>query len=280
MYIICAKNIQYEPYITDPLKRTEICTEMIYTRMRALQLLGEGKINSRDTIVTRKDRFCLYENIFENVIDWDVFLHNVFAIDHNNVIDLVSEINNGVIDSDENYKKFFPVLNDHVFDISLRIEDFNKFYFSKKPFVCILNRQLPNGGEKNLSHEYIISLINEFVSKDIHVFIFGNFPDYKFNWKYEINISLISSFKEWCTILSHENCKSVISSCSGGVYPLFFVGNEKSRLIIIDPNSYSEIHKDSPSFYNKCINFKKVKIDKYFYSPDPKLLSELIINDL
>ncbi len=268
MYIICAKNIQDEPHVTDPLKRTEICTEMIYTRMRALQLLEEGKINSRDTIVTRKDRSCLYENIFENVIDWDDFLfQNWNLID---IIDLVSEINNGIIDSSESYKKAFPSNPNHIFNI-------NTFPVPNlKDFICILVRGVQNSAEKNLSPNYWNDLIKEIDKEKFDVYVFGETNDILFSE----NIIPVNNFMYWCSLLASENCKAVVSTCTGGVYPLFFMGNQNSELIIIDPNSYSEIHKNSPSFYNECINFKKVKVDKYFYTPDPKSFSELIINTL
>jgi hypothetical protein len=62
-YIITAKNIfnGIDDHVTDPRERTEICTELIITRLKAIELLNTGVVSKTDFIVTRIDRKCLYE---------------------------------------------------------------------------------------------------------------------------------------------------------------------------------------------------------------------------
>ncbi len=87
-----------------------------------------------------------------------------------------------------------------------------------------------------------------------------------------MRVRQVSGFKGWCSLLASKNCKAVIAPCSGGVYPIFFVGNNKSRLIILDQNQYTVKHKDSPSFYNECINFKGARITTWHYLPSPAIV--------
>ena len=71
-YIICAKEIHSGTSIDDienPLEVTEIATELVITRLYCLMMLNDGTISKTDTIVTTSERKCLYENIFDNVIE-------------------------------------------------------------------------------------------------------------------------------------------------------------------------------------------------------------------
>ena len=67
-YIICAKERYKGDSLSDvrnPLKVTEIATELIITRLYCIMLLKQGTIDKNDTIVTALERKCLYENIFQ-----------------------------------------------------------------------------------------------------------------------------------------------------------------------------------------------------------------------
>ncbi len=255
-YIITSKNITSgNVSVTDPLLRTELCTELIGTRMRALKLLESGQISKYDCIVTRRDRFCLYENIFEHTMDWDSFRE---PDSDNMVIDLVSEINNGDIDTVENYMKAFYPIPKHIFEINTwRLSHFNPIKIGK-PFVVVLKRNNPNGVDKNLPNYIYDNIIEEF-SRKYHVFIFG-----ENNNEYSKNATYIESLQDFCYLIGLKNCKHLIAPCTGGVYPVFFCGHKDICLTIIDPNNYCIKHEYSPSFYNNVINFMGIKIVKYF----------------
>ncbi len=262
-YIICAKNIlSGDLSVTDPLLRTELCTELIGTRMQALKMLEEGVILRGDCIVTRSDRFCLYENIFDNLIDWVDFVKLTGGLCleedycHPEIIDLVSQINNGDIDTEENYRKAFYPIPEYALDFSFsgvkEIVNYNR------PFAIILKRNNPNGIDKNLPDSIYHKIIEDLSTKG-HVLIFG-----ESNNDFSEKVTYIKSLKDYCSLLANENCKTLVSSCSGGVYPAFFCGHKNLILTIIDPNRYCIKHEDSPSFYNQIINFTHIRINKYY----------------
>ncbi len=253
-YIICSKDIQ-DGITTDPLKRTELCTELIGPRMRALQLLEQDKITCNDIIVTKKDRFCLYENIFTKIITWDEF-NSMDYPDNFNVIDLVNEIKNGYIDTFQQYEKQFPRKIPFASSIKL-----NQFEVADRKFICVLSRGMKNSSEKNIDMEEIVNHFSK--ETDLDVFVFGEYPHKKMCDKFY----KISGLSSWCALLSNPNCKAVISPCSGGVYPVFFSGHKDLKVIIIDNLQLTIKHSNSPSFYHECVNFTGVK--KYILNHIP-----------
>lgn len=275
-YIITAKNIfdGVTDHVTDPTQRTEIATELIMTRLKAIELLNIGVVSKTDCIVTRNDRRCLYENLFDSVIDYQTFLKwNMPASD---VIDLVPDIN-----TYEQTIQYHPVYSRFELD-KKQIFNIKLFEYSDietaKPYICILIRQTPNHPEKNLPLNYWGELIDQIPQK-YNIMVFGlhnsEANDLK-PFQHLRQIIPVFNFRGWCTALSHPNCKAVISSCTGGVYPLFFVGNPETKLIIIDNNKLVSEHFESPSFYNDCINFKKVHKKIYEEIPAPEKIVRYI----
>lgn len=270
-YIITGKNI-FEGTSTsdkaDPLECTEMCTEMIITRLRAIELLNTGVISKSDTIVTWKDRFCLYENIFDNVIDYQDYLKYIdFPAEFEtnwveSTIDLVSQIYE--LCTSINYKPSYDRLEQdrsEIFNINLSLYKTLEF----EPLVCLLIRKRAAWSEKNLDDNYWTELIRTLLSNGKRVVVFGKDTE---NFKVVFpNIIHLTRFKDWCSIIANENCESVISTTSGGVYPIFFVGTGKSKLLIIDNTKLVEKHGDDPSFYNKCINFNNTEIKVFDYVP-------------
>ncbi len=271
-YIITGKNI-FDGTSTndkaDPLECTEMCTEMIITRLQAIKLLNTGKICGNDTIVTWKDRFCLYENIFDNIIDYQDFLK--LNVSSNDVIDLVSQIYN--LCTTIGYKPVYNRLEEdrkEIFDINLS----SYRNFRTDPFVCLLIRKRGAWSEKNLDDDYWISLIERLLLSKINIVVFGKDTE-KFKELFP-NIVHLNSFKDWCSFIANDRCQAVISTTSGGVYPIFFVGNGVTKLIIIDNNKLVAKHGDDPSFYNDCINFTGTKIKVFDYVPT----NEEIVNNI
>lgn len=297
-YVITAKNNfdGVNNHVTDPLQRTEICTELIMTRLKAIELLNTGVISKSDTIVTRIDRKCLYENLFDRIIDYqhwceiitDDYHRHIVKSDYmqngaehlfenkfvcSGVYDLVSHINE--YDDTIPYKPFYQRFEqdkNELFNIELN----HNLHVSPEPYLCILNRQTPNHPEKNIPSSYWLKLINAYIGQtgcNSKVYVFGERMDLT---GLENHVNYVDNLKDWCTLLANSNCKSVVSTVTGGVYPIFFVGHDKSKLIIIDLDGLSIKHADSPSFYNECINFKKVNVIKLYQEPSPIELLNLI----
>lgn len=258
-FIITAKNIRNgKEHITDPLERTEICTEMIITRLKTIEMLNTGKINKSDTIVTRIDRKCLYENLFENIIDWNDFS----PTKNDSVIDLASRIYE--LDRSLPFKPFYQRFEQDKSEIlNINMPEFSH----EKPFICILNRQTPNHSEKNMDNDYWRNFLDTYT--ETPAFMFGtdvNSPQAQH----------ISAFNMWCAVLANTNCKCVISTASGGVYPIFFTGHSNSKLLLIDNNKLIAMHSKSQSFYNPCINFTGVSKKVVEYIPATTQLIDIV----
>lgn len=274
-YIITAKCVRDgNDHVTDPLRRTEICTEMIITRLKLIELLNTGLVSRGDCIVTRVDRSCLYENLFDKVIDWQEFVKKANSIDANDVVDLVADIYN--LDMMMPFHPFYERFHQDYNEIfNIKLSEFNKGIST--PYICLLVRKTPNHKEKNLTDEFWLDFIYEFLALTfykIKIFVFGQNADQIQPHK---NVIFIDKFQDWCTILSYDACKCIVSTTSGGVYPVFFTGHEKSKLFIIDNNRLIEKHGDSPSFYNPCINFRGVKIEKVQQVPPSGELAKTIV---
>lgn len=270
-YIITAKNNfnGANDHITNPLERTEICTEMIFTRLKAIELLNTGVIDSSDCIVTRIDRRCLYDNLFENVIDYQDFFKG-YLQPADPVFDLTQDINTA-----EEMMGFYPKYHRFEQDKKqiLNIQLHGLFSEWSTQSVALLIRQTPNSPEKNISIDYWQNLIRE-LSKNYTVYVFGLPENFKFS-NY-LSYYHITNFIDWCSVLSSAHCKAVISSCSGGVYPAFFVSKPETKLIIIDNNNLVEQHKDSVSFYNDAINFTGVQKKIFTHIPKSEEMLSVI----
>ena len=258
-HIITAKNIIEGTSIDDvpsPLLSTEIATEMIITRLRAIEMLNEGQIHRSDTIVTRRDRFCLYENLFDNVIDYKEFLDP--TIEKDEVIDLVLQLY--TLCTDIRYKPFYQRYEKD----RLQLENIEYNDLLKKeldPFICILIRKRAAWSEKNLPDEYWIGLIEEMKKNGYKTYVFGKETS---DIPCDVNVT---SFQDWCSLLANRTCKSIVSTCSGGVYPVFFNKRTDNKLIVIDDNGLTALHNGDPSFYGDCINFNRTDVRVFPYIP-------------
>lgn len=268
-HIITAKYIKDNLSVTNPQLRTEICTEMISSRLKLIDMLQAGQVSKSDCIVTRIDRKCLYENLFDHVISWDDY-----ALSRNqNEIDLAGQILK--IFKELPYKPVYQNFErDKNLIFSIKLSSLENFDLSK-PFICILVRKTPNHPEKNLPDLYWEEMIEFFLQQTngkYNIFTFGQGVNLK-----NKNHKHIDNFQDWCSIMSKENCQCVLSTISGGVYPIFFTGHKNNHLIIIDNGQQIKIHGHDPSFYNECINFTKVKKTFLYHIPNYEELTKTIL---
>jgi hypothetical protein len=266
-YIITAKNQYLGTSYSDtpnPLAVTEICSELIITRLHVLDLLNTNRINNDCYIVTVDERKCLYDNIFKNVISFNEF--KILNVDNSKVYDLLEDrtyfhlAQGGGIQYFPFYHNFERDKNE-IYNITK--SNLNEYNLSK-PFVVLVIRKRGAWPEKNLSEEFWNELINHLKINNINVLVFGreceNFCD-------GVKVQYIKNFQDWCTIAQHENIKHVFSTMTGGVYPLLIFGNPNTIMTIVDNTMLMEKHGGDPSFYSDCINFSKIKIDFIFKIP-------------
>ena len=76
-YVICAKgsydvNSGNGSYCKGtPTLQTEAATELIINRLAVIDWLQQGKLSKDDCIVTLPERKFLYQNLFDNVEEWN-----------------------------------------------------------------------------------------------------------------------------------------------------------------------------------------------------------------
>lgn len=280
-YIITAKDVYDGSSTNDimnPLKMTEIATELVITRLYLIMLLQKGVITKSDCVVTIGERKCLYSNIFDNVINFKDFNYDegeTIDLLDNNIFNAMStgSIESRVIP----YKPFYQ--NWERDKEIIRNVDWGDMldYDLSEPFICLVIRKRGAWLEKNMSDEFWDSLINKLKDNNIKTFIFGKESD---KWCDNKNINYIKNYQDWCTIVKNENCKHIMSTMTGGVYPALIFGHNNINMTIIDNTNLMSKHGGDPSFYDECINFSKVKIEFINYIPETNEIYGRITNNL
>ena len=264
--------------IASPIAVTEIATELIITRLACIMMLKDGEIKKTDTVVTNEDRTCLYENIFDNVISWKEF-EALGQINKNSVIDLLNPSVFGSLHLRLGKNQKIPYLpfyhhweRDQEEIGNINFGDLCN-YDLEQDYVALLIRTRGAWPEKNLSEEYWRNLIKELRSRNKKILIFGKETEiYADN-----DTQHVASFRDWCGIVKHPNCKSVVSTITGGVYPVFLCGNSNLKLVIIDNLDLVKEYGHDPSWYNDCINFTGIEKIILNYKPELKELVEIIL---
>ena len=275
-YIIVAKDEHAgtsKDDVLSPHLVTEIATELIITRLALFDMLQLGKISISDTIVTRNERKCLYTNVFSNVISWQKF--NSLSLDTTDqCIDLVQPDefyklavgeNISARTKDELYTHinlpYFPFYKN--FDRDKKyITNFSRSslenYNTSYPFVAInIRRRGAWADQKNLSDRFWQKLNQRLYKSNINAFVFG-FETKQFT---KDHIQYVENFQDWCTLLEHKNCRHIVSTPSGAVYPAMLFGTGTPQITIIDLKDCIAEHTNDPSFYGDCVNFTNVKFD-------------------
>ncbi len=281
-YVICAKETYSgtsESDIASPLQVTEIATELIITRLYCMMMLNDNKISSKDTIITTSERKCLYENIFDNVIEWNEFIKLNTSEDE--VIDLLEHDMFERLAGGEVKDRLIPYLpfyqNWNRDKHNLQNINFNslKEYNVSDEFVCLVIRTRGAWPEKNLSPAYWKKLISCLEEEGIKVFIFGKETEEYATSETEH----VKDFRDWCSLVNHTNCKHIISTITGGVYPAFICGRENIKLTIVDNLNLVPKFGYDPIWYNDCINFTSVNKNIINHLPSIDELTDIIINE-
>ena len=280
-YIITAKEIAEgtsRSDIASPLKVTEIATELVMTRLTCIMMLKSNAISEDDTIVTNKDRLCLYQNIFRNTISWKDF-QQISPHPGDKIIDLLSNKIFSRLHLRMGRNQKIPYLpfyehweRDKEEITNINFSDLTNYDLAGE-FVALLIRTRKAWPEKNLPEPYWRELIGELESQGKKVLVFGKETE-----KYASStVQCVSNFRDWCGIVKHSNCKSVVSTITGGVYPVFICGNPNLKLIIVDNLDLVKDFGYDPSWYNDCINFTKIQKIILNYKPTPQELMEIIL---
>lgn len=283
-YIITAKDIFNGDSKNDamnPLAVTEIATELIITRLYLIILLQEKKINKSDCVVTIEERKCLYSKIFDNVISYKEF--EKINDGNLNVIDLLDEKIFDSLSSGPVENRLIPYLpfyrnweRDKSFILDIEWSDLSNYEVAN-PFVCLVVRKRSAWNEKNMTEEYWSLLLNKLKENKINTYVFGKETESMCDGNY---IKYVKNYQDWCTLVKNKNCKRVISTMTGGVYPCLIFGNSEIKMTIIDNTNLMEKFNYDPSFYHECINFSKIDIEFINYIPKTEEIYERITKNL
>lgn len=279
-YIVVAKDKYKGDSVSDaqdPLSITEIATELVITRLYLIMLLQEGNISKSDCVVTIEERKCLYTKIFDNVISYQEYQN----INHSEIetIDLLDEMLFSKMSSGPKDKRLIPYKpfyqnwdRDKKLITSVDCSDL-KGYDLSSPFICLVIRKRAAWTEKNMTDEFWDNLIEKLKTNKIKTFVFGKETE---KWCDDGHITFIKNYRDWCSIVRNTNCKHVMSTMTGGVYPCLIFGHENINMSIIDNTHLMEQHGGDPSFYDDCINFSKVKFEFINHIPTTEEIYENI----
>lgn len=282
-YIVTAKDVFKGDSKNDacaPTLVTEIATELIITRLKLIDMLQKGEATQNDIIVTIPERRCLYTKIFKSV--WSRETATQF-MDTTNTIDLLDEsvfmrLAGGSVESREiPYLPFYRNWERDK-DLITNVEwSSAPQYNTDKPFVVAVIRKRGAWPEKNMTDEFWKGYIENFKKSGIQLFVFGKetemFAD-------SPNIQHIKNFQDWCTLARHPNCKHVVSTMTGGVYPCLIFGAPNMKMTIIDNTNLMKHYSYDPSFYHPCINFSKVDIQFIDRIPNTAELYDITTKNL
>jgi hypothetical protein len=148
-----------------------------------------------------------------------------------------------------------------------------KDYDLNSPFICLVIRKRAAWIEKNMKDEFWNNLIEKLNKNNIKTFVFGKETE---KWCEGENITFVKNYRDWCSIVRNTNCKHVMSTMTGGVYPCLIFGHENINMTIIDNTRLMEQHGGDPSFYDDCINFSKVNFEFIKHIPTTEEIYENI----
>lgn len=269
----------------NPLHVTEIATELVITRLFLIDLLQQEKISTEDTIITTKERTCLYTKIFKNVTYRPVSGASYEPSIEDEIVDLLDPVLFDQMAGGEVWDRIIPYLpfyrnweRDKELIESVEWSNLDKYSMvTNKPFVAVVIRKRAAWTDKNMTDQFWLDFLSKLKGNGIPVCVFGKETEMFCDSK---SIHYIENFQDWCTIVRHSNCKRVVSTMTGGVYPCLIFGNPDIKMTLIDNTNLKANHGYDPSFYNDCINFSRIQIDFIDHIPTTNELYEIVTNDL
>lgn len=249
-----------------PITQTESASELIITRLAAIDYLKKGTINRDTIIVTLPERTFLYENIFNKN---EIFNPNKHYED---CLDLVTMPQFDHLCNTLPYKPFYQNFERDKEEI-LNVKYNETILNTNLPdFLVCIPRFKNSDTRRNLDKNYWVNFLNIAKDKYEKVFVFGRGAEDMQNEK----ITYIHTFQDYCSLIHHPNCKDIVSTISGPCHFAHFFSNtaNKTKLTMIDNNNLISIHGNDPSYFHPCLNFSNipVKFINHLISPEELLI--------
>jgi hypothetical protein len=256
-YVICAKgsydvNSGNGSYCKGtPTLQTEAATELIINRLAVIDWLQQGKLSKDDCIVTLPERKFLYQNLFDNVEEWN----------KQTGIDIV----NGYAPGGKYYNQlpYKPFYGNYerdkelIFNISYNDDILNS---DIGKFLICIPRLKNSDKRRNLPQHEWKDFINHVKKNFDKVIVFGKGNESLDNGD---DVLYVDTLQDYCSYLHHKNCKHVVSTISGPCHYVQQFGNVDGNctLTMIDNHGLIKKYGHDPSYFHACINFTNVKIN-------------------
>lgn len=251
-----------------PTIQTESASELIISRLAAINYLKEGIINKKTIVVTLSERDFLYSNIFENTQTYDP------SKTYDDCLDLITDQKFDELCKTIPYKPFYQNFERDKYEI-LNIKYNENILNSELPeFLMCIPRMKNSDLRRNLDKNYWIEFINAAKLKYKKIFIFG-----KGNEDMETNgVSYVNTLQDYCSLIHHPNCIDIVSTISGHCHFAHFFSNtaNKTKLTMIDNNNLIEKHGNDPSYFHPCLNFSNIPVHFINHLISPLELLSLI----
>ena len=261
-YIICAKgNVDVNAGDGSfnggtPESQTEAATELMINRLAVIDMLQQGEISKSDCIVTLPERKFLYQNLFDNIEEWN----------GQTGIDIVTGKYWGRLPYKPfygNYERDKKLIFNITYNNDILNSDIGNF------LVCI-PRLKNSDTRRNLPQHEWEDFINHVKKNFDKVIVFGKGNELLDNGN---DILYVDTLQDYCSYLHHKNCKHVVSTISGPCHYVQQFGNIDGNctLTMVDNLGLIQRYGHDPSYFHSCINFTNVKIN---YVNDIKKLKE------
>tara|TARA_B100000902_G_scaffold57710_1_gene64641 strand:- start:1784 stop:2632 length:849 start_codon:yes stop_codon:yes gene_type:complete len=254
-----------------PDSQTEAATEIIINRLAFIDKLATGELDRSTIVSTLPERKFLYENLVDEVIDWEAGVID----DGEGVYDFVSELfaynceNLPYLPFYKHWerdKKSITNVNYNSEILETELTDF---------LVCI-PRLKNSDTRRNVGQEYWQEFADVAKERFDQIFIFGKDNENLDNGK---NIKYIDTLQDYTSYIHHESCKHIVSTVSGPCHYAQQFGNvnNQTKLTMIDTNNLIKtIGAGNPSYFDPCINFTGIEKMVLDYQPRPADLMEII----
>ena len=244
----------------------ELGWELSTTHLDTKFLLSESVYNKSDIIVTHSGREFFYENLFDNVIQWNDFE----KLDKNGHI-IIDMVTNSV-----NYFFHKHLCNPNLVWNNQKIKDdilFSFNYSDIKPvndYVCLVYRKRSHDASRNMDDGYFNSIISYIKTKGLDIYVVG-YGSEKFTDNKQV---FYVDLRDWATLVNNEKCKFIVTTMTGPTNLLNFCGNKETNIFIIDKNN-SRGDGKGRIVMGECLNFKNLKYN-FVGNPDIHELIKII----
>lgn len=214
--------------------------ELVTTHIKIKDMLLKNEVTSDDIIVTSAGREFIYKSLFKNVLNIEEFESlNVKT----QIVDLTTVNYTYSQDKNNDQIKYYKSFKKSGIEIP------------SSKYICLSIRNSTKRPSYNSNPEFIKKIISTFRSS-YKIFLTGRGAQ-----QYIDHGVTVVNLQEWCTLINHTNCYSVITTLCGACQAARFFSNS---------SKFIEIDLENKIYVNEKLNFEH-------YGPYPSIINSEII---